>query len=425
MSVGDAAPTNGTKSITDINALYTGAASSLYRAFFISGDKMIKIDSYFESLIPPLSEDERKELETSILSEGCRDALVLWGEILIDGHNRYKICTKHGIEFKTIHRDFENREKAEEWIIRNQFGRRNITPFVRSELALRLKDVLSAQARKRQSEAGGDKRSEEAKKLSEKTLVANLPQAKNDKTRDEIAKVAGVSPRTITNVETIKREAPEPIIQATRNNDISINMAHEFTKMPEEEKTEIVERIEQGEKPKEVIKEVKNRPHVTNNSGNNEWYTPSEYIEAARECMGSIDTDPASNDIAQKVVKAETYYTTETNGLEHEWNGNVWMNPPYSSDLIYQFIEKLKTEKGNYNQAIVLVNNATETKWFHELVSLSSCVCFPKARIKFYMPDGKTGAPLQGQAILYIGENKEKFEECFEGFGWTARITEA
>ena len=384
---------------------------------------MIKIDSYFESLIPPLSEDERKELENSILAEGCRDALVLWDEILIDGHNRYKICTKHGIEFKTIQRDFENREKAEEWIIRNQFGRRNITPFVRSELALRLKYVLSAQARKRQSEAGGDKRSEEARTKTKKPLPYNCTEAKE--TREKIADAAGVSTATISRVETIKRESPEPIIQAARNNDISINMAHEFTKMPEEEKTEIVERIEQGEKPKEVIKEVKNRPHVTNNSGNNEWYTPSEYIEAARECMGSIDTDPASNDIAQKVVQAETYYTIETNGLEREWNGNVWMNPPYSSDLIYQFIEKLKTERGNYNQAIVLVNNATETKWFYELVSLSSCVCFPKARIKFYMPDGKTGAPLQGQAILYIGENKEKFEECFKGFGWTARITEA
>ncbi len=412
VSVGDAAPANGTKSITDINALYTGAASSLYGAFFISGDKMIKIDSYFESLIPPLSEDERKELENSILAEGCRDALVLWDEILIDGHNRYKICTKHGIEFKTIQRDFENREKAEEWIIRNQFGRRNITPFVRSELALRLKDVLSARAKERQIRKPAD------------FVVANSPQQECDKTRDKIAKVAGVGSNTISRVETIKREAPEPIIQATRNNDISINMAHEFTKMPEEEKTEIVERIEQGEKPKEVIKEVKNRPHVTNNSGNNEWYTPSEYIEAARACMGSIDTDPASNDIAQETVKAKTYYTAETNGLEHKWNGNVWMNPPYSSDLIYKFIEKLRTERENYNQAIVLVNNATETKWFHELVSLSSCVCFPKARIKFYMPDGKTGAPLQGQALLYIGENEENFEECFKEFGWIARITE-
>ena len=140
--------------------------------------------------------------------------------------------------------------------------------------------------------------------------------------------------------------------------------------------------------------------------------------------MGSIDTDPASNDIANKVVKAEKYYTIETNGLAHDWTGNVWMNPPYSSDLISKFVEKLKEQRANYNQAIILVNNATETQWFYEIVKIASAVCFPKSRVKFYMPDGKTGAPLQGQAVLYVGNNNEKFISAFGGIGWTAKITE-
>lgn len=97
-----------------------------------------------------------------------------------------------------------------------------------------------------------------------------------------------------------------------------------------------------------ALKKIKaaTKPHVVNNSGDNEWYTPSEYIEAAREVMGSIDLDPASNDFANQTVKAATYYTAETNGLNKEWYGNIWLNPPYSSTLIKQFAEKLS--KSNF-----------------------------------------------------------------------------
>ena len=114
------------------------------------------------------------------------------------------------------------------------------------------------------------------------------------------------------------------------------------------------------------ISEAK-KPHVANNSGDNEWYTPAEYIEAAREVMGSIDLDPASNEYANKTVKASTYYTEETNGLDKEWFGNIWMNPPYSTALIKEFAEKLSNS--TFKQAIVLVNNATDTAWFKLLMA--------------------------------------------------------
>ena len=160
------------------------------------------------------------------------------------------------------------------------------------------------------------------------------------------------------------------------------------------------------------------KPHVAFNSGNNEWYTPKEYIEAARQAMGSIDIDPASSEIANEVVQAKEYYTAETNGLDKKLHGNVWMNPPYSSELIGLFISKIVEEREDYKQAVVLVNNATETEWFNKLISVATAVCFPKSRVKFYMPDGKTGAPLQGQAVIYIGENVASFLQAFSGFGW-------
>lgn len=378
---------------------------------------MIKIDDEFKNLIPPLTDDEYKGLEESILKEGCRDSLVTWNDILIDGHNRYEICVKHGIAFQTTEHEFENRQSVIEWIILNQFSRRNITAFQRSELALKLKPVIAQKAKERQY-SGINQYSDS---LSQKSVKPS----EHIDTQKEIAKAAGVSHDTIAKVEKIKEAVPEPIIQATRQNDISINSAYQVTKLEPEEQQEIAERIEniknepkETSTPKAIVQEVLKRPHVSFNSGNNEWYTPKEYIEAAYKTMGVINLDPASNEIANRVVKAEKYYTAEENGLEKTWNGNIWLNPPYSSDLIGKFADKLLTERGNYTQAIVLVNNATETEWFNKIVSISSAVCFPKGRVKFYTPDGKTGQPLQGQAVLYIGDNPNEFINAFAGFGW-------
>ena len=160
------------------------------------------------------------------------------------------------------------------------------------------------------------------------------------------------------------------------------------------------------------------RAHVANNSGDNEWYTPEIYINAARETLGTIDLDPASNPTANEIVKAKTFYTAEDSGLEKEWVGNVWMNPPYESRLIGSFIDKLLVHyvKEQIPQAIVLVNNATETQWFQLIAEAARASCFPKGRVKFWHPR-KEAVPLQGQSILYLGQNKERFIQNFHQFG--------
>lgn len=162
------------------------------------------------------------------------------------------------------------------------------------------------------------------------------------------------------------------------------------------------------------------KPHVTNNSKDDEWYTPAKYIESAREVLGRIDLDPASNDFANKTVKADRYFTEESNGLEQEWYGNIWMNPPYSTALLSQFADKLISS--NFSQAIVLVNNATETAWFEKMISKASAIVFHKGRIRFVKRDGEHGAPLQGQAFIYYGDNAERFLEVFSKYGWGARL---
>lgn len=376
------------------------------------------IDNEFKGLIPPLTDEEYKGLEESISKDGCRDALVLWGDILIDGHNRYKICTEHNIPFKTVQKEFTSRDEVMLWMLQNQLARRNLNDFQRSEIVHKCENVVKVKAKERQRTSTGG---------TSPQLMEKFPEAEKSTSRDELGKMAGTSGKTYEHAVTVLEKAPEPVVQATRQNEISINSAYQVTKLEPEEQQEIAERIQNiGNEPKEtstpkaIVQEVLKRPHVSFNSGNNEWYTPSNIIEAARTAMGSIDVDPASNDIAQQTVKAGTYYTAEMNGLDKEWVGNVWLNPPYASDLIGKFIDKLVSEKQNYNQAIVLVNNATETEWFNKIVSISSMVCFPKSRVKFYMPDGKTGAPLQGQAVLYIGKNAESFYKAFKEIGWVA-----
>jgi len=161
-----------------------------------------------------------------------------------------------------------------------------------------------------------------------------------------------------------------------------------------------------------------NGAHVGNNSGNSEWYTPQKYVEAVHEVMGFIDTDPCSCEAANEVVRAETFFTEEHDGLQHEWHGCVYVNPPYGDGTVEEFAVKLLLEldAGRATQAIFLVNNCTETRWFQ------AAVCFPCGRISFWSPDRASKTPLQGQAILYFGTNAKRFKRVFCGIGFTSLV---
>lgn len=87
----------------------------------------LRINPDFKSLIPKLTDSEYMNLFESLAEEGCRDALVVWGDVIIDGHNRYEICRELGIDFETINKEFASDDEAKLWIIKNQLGRRNLS----------------------------------------------------------------------------------------------------------------------------------------------------------------------------------------------------------------------------------------------------------------------------------------------------------
>lgn len=183
------------------------------------------IDPEFKALIPPLTPEERAGLEEMIKAEGCRDALISWHGIIIDGHNRYEICTRNDIEYRIDERDFSGRDDVKVWIIKNQFSRRNLPAYERAKLALVLKPLIATKAKENQIKSGGA-----------------VPQisAEPIETRKELAKVAGVSHDTISKVEKIEHKAPEIVKEKLSTGEMSINEAYkEIRKAEKEEQKQI------------------------------------------------------------------------------------------------------------------------------------------------------------------------------------------
>ena len=180
----------------------------------------VKIDPEFKAVCPPLTKEERGELRESIKRDGCREDILTWHGFVIDGHNRLELCEELHKPYTTRPIvELKSRGEVIEWILRNQLGRRNLTAMQRAELALKLKEAVAAEAKKRQKEHGH----------TAPGKVKTLPQKSaevNGETRDELAKMAGVSHDTIAKVEKIVAEAEPEVVEAARKGEMSINAAY-------------------------------------------------------------------------------------------------------------------------------------------------------------------------------------------------------
>ena len=158
------------------------------------------------------------------------------------------------------------------------------------------------------------------------------------------------------------------------------------------------------------------------NSGNVEWYTPPEVIRAVHETLGHVDLDPASSSIANEIVRAKNFFSVDDDGLDRNWFGRVYLNPPYSRGLIKKFVDKLLAEynAGHVQSAVVLVNAQSDAKWFSSLAQACTGAIFTQGRIRFVQPDGTPSkhTPTCGQCFFYFGDDVEKFFSVFEHFGY-------
>lgn len=165
------------------------------------------------------------------------------------------------------------------------------------------------------------------------------------------------------------------------------------------------------------------------------WYTPTAYVEAARDVMGGIDLDPFSSAWANRSIHAARYFDVDQSAFDHAWRRTkrhdpvrVWMNPPYSTGVINRAVDCLLSQwdAGDIEQAVVLTNNATDTRWFHMLRQACLGICFTDHRIAFVSPDGKRiSGNTRGQTFFYFGspERAVDFIARFSSFGWCVSKT--
>ena len=181
-----------------------------------------RIDQEFKALIPPLSDEEYAQLTQNIVQgRKCHDAILLWNGLIVDGFNRFCICMAHGIEFKVEEMQFASRADAKIWIIENQLGRRNLCDAARIELALCRMELLREQARERQSQAGGDRK-------SEKSLYSKRTKLDPKKTMhvwQTTANDAGVGLATLSRYSQIKKSASPKLLEKVKSGELKIGTA--------------------------------------------------------------------------------------------------------------------------------------------------------------------------------------------------------
>ncbi len=333
------------------------------------------------NIYPKMSEKDYSALKNDIKTNGYDQKYPIWlynGDIL-DGWNRQQACDE--LNITPVYQNFiGSNSDASSFVIRSN-NRRDLTTFQRSCIAIKsasLIEELKAEAKERQIEGGKNK---VRQKIAEPKKDANKTDAK-------LAKLFNTNRTYIQKARKIKSENPE-----------------------------MFERILNGE---ETINKINIKGIFTHE---NEWYTPTEYVEKSRRVMGGrIDVDPASSDYAQKVVQAIIYYTIITNGLTKSWYGNIFMNPPFSTAEIVAFINKFIEEYnlGHIKQAIILTNNSTDTDWFHKLMKIAQLACFTDGRVKFYHQEKKPNIT-HGQVFFYVGNNEDKFIEEFTNVGLIMR----
>ena len=200
----------------------------------------IVVNEELKAYIDPLTPEEHDALERSILAEGCRDALVLWGDVLVDGHNRYGICQKHGLPFQTVQNTrFQSMEDVHLWMIDQHLGRRSVSDFQRGVLALRKREIVAERrARAAAAFVAGNAQAETHPEESSATATpaaASVAPPEDLSSREAIARAARLSSSQVVMIEKIQKQAAPELVAAVKSGTISLNAAAAVATLPAEE----------------------------------------------------------------------------------------------------------------------------------------------------------------------------------------------
>ncbi len=333
--------------------------------------------------------DEFKALVRDIKQRGVIEPIWLFEGKILDGRNRYRASLAAGVVCHT--RQYEGDDPAGFAVSINDL-RRHQTVSQRALAAARLATL-----------AQGARRD-----LAPSANVQKVSQA-------EAAQMLRVSTRAVASAKQILKSARLEIIEAVERGTVTVHAAEKLLTMTPEE----VKKIHTGKS------ELKKLPRFAspNSPRDMGWFTPAHVIEAVRDFYdGHIDTDPASCKEAQVIVKAKIYFDVTTDGLRQPWRGNVFLNPPYSKQILDNFINTLiaKGEAQEYEQAIVLIPNSTESLASQKMLAHCAAVCFMQKRLRFvHIAKGAATSPIDGSCLFYLGNNPPGFKKAFGQYGVT------
>ena len=195
----------------------------------------ITVNEALQAYIDPLTPDEYAALERSLLAEGCRDALVLWGDVLVDGHNRHAICQKHGLPFQTVQNTrFASLEDVHLWMIDQHLGRRSVSDYQRGVLALRKKDLVAEQRSRALARSTDDSTAQSAGTAGAQTSTSAAPPEPLH-SREAIARAARLSSSQVVMIEKIQKQAAPEVVAALKAGSISLNAAAAVASLPADE----------------------------------------------------------------------------------------------------------------------------------------------------------------------------------------------
>ena len=362
------------------------------------------------NIFPLIDGREFDDLVADVAAHGVIEPVVVYEGMILDGRNRYRAASAAGIECPTI--DYVGTDPAA-YVISLNLMRRHLSETQRSMVAARLANLKHGA----NQHTGGCANWRTLPGLADDAAPAPISQL-------DAAEMLNVSKRAVQRAQTVQEHGVHDLVAAVDAGQVSVSAAAEVARLPEAQQAEIVS--DGPDAVRDAAKQIRETGVVNRTSftGNNEWFTPNEWLERARQVLGEFDLDPASNDQAQEAVKAAQYFTEADDGLTKEWRGRVWLNPPYAQPAIGHFVEKLTSEvaSGNVTAAIMLTHNYTDTAWFQKAAASASAICFTRGRIRFVAPDGTLAAPTQGQALFYYGDDIASFADAFGGSGLIVEV---